>query len=341
MWLIDRGRLIFREHFLRRSLNLFKLAVCDFSGIIVKMMIWRNFYVVGSILGAFFLFSEIQTTYAAFGVSPPAFRTEHALKGSTYSQIIYLVRDQADEELNIAAKLDINDRIRSWFVINDGKEIIIPKGVRQFPVNVTLKIPKDANLGVYNGTMSFVGAPARAGQVTIALGAEVTINIIVGTGIYRKFSVPLIEFLDIEEGWSPRMNVKVNNEGNIAENLDRAVYELYDQFGAVRLAYIQKNDGFPEIEPFTIRDFIVEFPIDLHLGVGNYWGSVSLMKDEKVIATQRTVFKVLEKGSLSPGIFKLIFLHIQKNQDYYGAGVLALLLGYVFFFRKRKKFWQR
>ena len=114
--------------------------------------------------------------------------------------------------------------------------------------------------------------------------------------------------------------------------------ELFDKFGAVRLAYIQKDDNFPEVPPFTIQDYTLEFPIDLHLGIGDYWGSVNLIKGEKVIATQRTVFKVLEAGSLTPGFFKLIFNHIKLNQQYYGGAVLLGLLIFLIYSRKPRKF---
>lgn len=298
----------------------------------------KLFLFLGVILGLPLFLLNFKFTEAAFGISPPAFRAEHAVKGSTYSQIIYLVQDQPNDDLRIEANLRIDEKIKDWFVINDGKEIIIPKGVRQFPLKVTLNVPKNADLGVYDGSLTFMGVPDQAGQVTIALGAEATIGVTVGTGIFRKFSVPLVEFLDIEEGWSPRVKVKFNNEGNVAETLDGATYELFDKFGAVRLAYIQKDDDFPEVPPFTIQDYTLEFPIDLHLGIGDYWGSVNLIKGEKVIATQRTVFKVLEAGSLTPGFFKLIFNHIKLNQQYYGGAILLALVIFLIYSRKPRKF---
>lgn len=279
---------------------------------------------------------SVKISYGAFGVSPPFLINDHLVKGSKYTQVIYLVRDIADDDLPIAAKLDINDSVRSWFQISGGENFTIPKGVRQFPVEVTITVPKDAGLGVYAGKMSFVGRPDATGQVTIALGVEVSINFTVGEGIYRSSRIQGISFIDIEEGWSPKVSVKFVNEGNIPESLQRATYELYDQFGSVRLGFVQKNEGFPEIEPFATRDFVVDFPIDLHLGIGSYWGSVVFYKDDKVAGSQRTIFNVVEKGSLS-GTWARISRHINESWVYYVAGLLVAA-GAWFFFRRRRFF---
>ncbi len=291
------------------------------------------------ILAGLALFYEgTLTASAAFGVSPPAFNATHMVKGSRYSQIIYLVRDVADQDLRIQGKLEISDSIKKWFTINGGKEIVIPKGVRQFPVEIVFEVPKNAGLAVYSGTLTFQGVPDQTGQVAIALGVEIAVNVQIGEGIYRKFSVPLVRLLDIEEGWSPRVSVRFANEGNVPEAIEGATYELFDQFGAVRLAYIQKNKNFPEIPPFTTKEEIIEFPIDLHLGIGAYWGSVNFVKNGSVVASAKTVFSVLEAGSLSGPLFK-IWNNIKAYKEYYGAGFLIILIILIIYLRKR--FWRR
>jgi len=298
----------------------------------------ERFWILGILLftGLIFFGGEVLTARAAFGVSPPVFSATHMVKGARYSQIIYLVRDIADQDLTIRGRLEINKSIKDWFQINGGKEIVIPKGVRQFPVEIVFTVPKDAGLGVYGGILTFEGVPDRTGQVSIALGVEVSVSVQIGEGIYRKFGIPLVKLLDIEEGWSPRVSVRFNNEGNVPETVDGATYELFDQFGAVRLAYIQKNKDFPEIPPFTTKEEIIEFPIDFHLGVGSYWGSVAILKGGSVIGTQKTVFSVLKAGSLSGPLFK-IWNNIKANKEYYGAGFLAVLIFLIFYIRRRIK----
>ncbi len=274
-------------------------------------------------------------TSAAFGVSPPFVGSGHLVPGSKYIQTIYLVQDNPSEDLRIITNLQINDRVKNWFVINGGKEMIIPKGVRQYPVEVVINVPKGADLGVYKGLVNFSGMPLdKTGQITIALGVEVKIGFTVGEGIFREYEMPVVNLLDIEEGWSPRVQVKFVNNGNVPEAIDSATYELFDQFGSIRLAYIQKNEGFKEVEPFSSEEFLFEFPINLYLGVGDYWGSVSFVKEGKVIGQQRTVFKVLKAGSLS-GPFSKIINHLSRFKIYY-LGVLGVLIIAFIFYRRFK-----
>lgn len=279
-------------------------------------------------------FPLVEKAEAAFGISPPFMNADHLVPGSKYIQTVYLVQDQPNEDLKIQAELDINERVRKWITVAGGKEIVIPKGTRQYAVDIAVQVPKDAGLGVYHGNLRFVGVPAQAGQVTIALGVQVAINLTVGTGIYRNFSVPLVRFLDIEEGWGPRVYLKVDNQGNVPEDFDkesdRTVFEVFDKYGASRLSYHQKEKGFlPEIPPFSIEEHTIEFPPGLYLTPGQYWGSFELFQEGKVIASQRTVFNVLKKGSLSnPGA--LILRSIKENWPYYLGGVVLVTLGWRF-----------
>src|SRR3989344_6163897 len=236
---------------------------------------------------------------AAFGISPPFVNAGNLVAGSKYTQVVYLVQDQPDKDLKMKANLAVPEAIRSWIRVDRGAEFVIPKGTRQFPVEITVEVPKNTGLGRYSGNLTFVNIPDEAGQVTIALGANVAINLTVGTGIFEKFSVPVVKPLDIEEGWNPKVYVKFNNEGNVSESFDGATFELYDRFGGIRLAHIQKNSDFPETPAFTIKEYTVEFPTDFHLGLGQYWGDVTFYQGERAVAHERTVFSVLPAGSLA------------------------------------------
>lgn len=283
------------------------------------------------------LFAAPKSTEAAFGVSPPFIEATSLRKGSRYVQTIYLVRDQADVDLPIKAELEVSDRVRSWFLIYGGKPITIPKGVRQFPVEVVIRVPKDAGLGVYTGSILFATDPKRSGQVSIALGVQVSINLTIGTGIMRDYQVRDVQLLDIEQGWDPRVYVRFENRGNIAEKtFDGAAYELFDQFGAVRLAYIQKNDGFPEVEPFSTDEFTTDFPIDLRLGLGQYWGNVVFYKDEKSVFSKKAFFQVLKPGSLSSPTAALL-ANLKANWRYYGAALLIFAVGWFWRSRRAKR----
>jgi hypothetical protein len=289
-----------------------------------------------AVLAALFLVAPA-TSLAAFGISPPFIHPTNLIPGSHYSQTIYLVQDQPNANLGMQVTLHVPDAIRPWFRIVPGERFSIPQGVRQFPVEIIVDVPKDTGLGVYTGKISFVTAPIGEGQVSIALGAEVDIALTVGNDIVRKLTIPIIRPQDIEEGWEPRVYVKVNNEGNVSERFSGAIFELMDQFGASRLAYIQKQDGFPEIPAFSTQEFTLEFPTNFYIGVGQYWASITLFREGKVEAANKTVFNAVKRGSLSTWPER--FLRDLKRQwPYYSGGAGALLaLGVFLIFRRRHR----
>ncbi|HVM76634.1 MAG TPA: hypothetical protein VMU07_00570 [Candidatus Paceibacterota bacterium] len=252
-----------------------------------------SFIAVSIAFVAVFFFMPAAITHAAFGVSPPFVNADHLVPGSTFTQTIYLVRDNADQDVKIQASLQLADPIKNWVSFDQGSSFTIPAGMHQFPVTISVSVPKDAGLGIYHGSLTFNTAPASAGQVTIALGAQVEINLTIGNNVYENYVVQRMTFPDIYEGENPLVDVKFENDGNVPESFDSAVFELYDQYDTVRLAYVQKNDGFPTTPAFSVKDYELEFPIDFYMGVGQYWGFVTFYKNHQAVASQKTVFNVL------------------------------------------------
>lgn len=291
-----------------------------------------SFLVVAGILLAL----QTQIAEASFGISPPFLNASHLVKGAEYSQTIYLIQDRPESDITIKANLEISEKIKPWITIDSGYEFIIPQGTKQFPVKIRISVPKDADLGIYNGNISFTTKPTQTGQVTIALGAQLLLNLRVGNEIYQNYNVPIIKPLDIEEGWDPKVLVRFNNLGNVSESFNGATYELLDQYGSVRLAYIQKTDGFPEVPPFKEEEFIVEFPIDFHLGIGQYWANVGFYKNGELVASQKTVFNVLKAGTLN-GSLARIFNYISRNQAKFYIALTVLLISLIFIFKKRRR----
>lgn len=272
---------------------------------------------------------------AAFGVSPPFINATHLVPGVKYVQTIYLVRDNADEDLPVSAKLNVPDRVRSWFSIDKGFDFVIPKGTRQFPIAVTVDVPKDAERVSYGGKLLIQSQPAAKGQVTIAIGANIDINLTVGNDIFEQYGVPSVTFLDMEEGWNPRIHIRFKNDGNVPESLSRATFEILDRFGGARLAWLEKTSGFSETEPFSTAEYTLEFPMSFHLGQGQYWAIATLYKGDKVLRAEKTIFNVLEPGAIGGPAAKIIN-YFKTNWLYYALGALVVVaLGFVLYMKKR------
>ena len=277
---------------------------------------------VGALLAGIAFLGSATITNAAFGVSPPFFNADHLVAGVTYSQTIYLVQDQPTADLPIKVTMSLPAHVQSWITLDHGLNFVIPQGVKQFPVTITAQVPQGEGLGKYSGNIVFASSPSPTGQVTIALGANVAVNLTIGNGVYEQYSIPTVSFPSIEEGWNPKVYFLFQNNGNIAEQLDSVVFNLYDQYDTVRLAYMTQQSGFSPVPPFTSKDFTVEFPTDFHMGVGDYWATATFYKNYQQITTYKGILHVLPPGSLSSPL--QVFLTSLKN--YWFLVVLGLVI---------------
>lgn len=232
----------------------------------------------------------------AFGVSPPFVTSDRLTRGSTFDTTIFLVQGKPETDLAISAVFDVPDAIRSWFSIDKGETFTIPAGIQQFPIVVTTKVPKDAAFNIYKGYLRINTVPTRkeGEQVNISVGARVEINLTVGNNVIADFTIKALDILDIREGEHPQALVTLQNIGNVPIGPGRATFELYDKYGEVRLAYAQ-TEKLPEVDAFQIQDFIVEFPVDIKLSIGEYWGLVRIYRDGAVVKELKTVFNVTER----------------------------------------------
>ncbi len=233
---------------------------------------------------------------SAFGVSPPYVNASLLRRGSEFSSTIFLVQAKPDEDLRVQAIFDIPEPAKRWLSIDKGSEFVIPAGFQQFPIKVQVKVPSEAQNGLYRGYLRLNTVPERnAGdQITIATGVRIDLNLTVGENVVQDFSIRKLDILDVKQGENPQVLVTIDNIGNVPVAPDRASFELFDKFGQIRLGYAA-IEKFPETPAFQSRDFVMEFPVDLRLALGEYWGDVKVYRGNEVIKELRTVFNVTER----------------------------------------------
>lgn len=266
---------------------------------------------------------------AGFGVSPPLVKEDRLVPGITLERIVYLVQGSPERDLQV--ELFVESDISDWIRFPQGNPITIPKGVQQFPLAVQVSVPADAQLGVYKGSIRITTVPEKAdeaGEVAIAIGGLVELDLTVGNDVIVDLKVRTIKILNVKEGDDAEADVTIVNSGNAPAAPDAATFELFNKFGELRLAYGETQE-FKLVPAFGELVEHLSFPIDIHLAPGEYWGHVKVYKDKELIGELRTVFNVTEKTFL------------EKYQWYLvGAmGLLAfvLLLVFVVMMRTRSR----
>lgn len=289
------------------------------------MSVSRHWLVAPIIFSAFSLLLAAPTQVGAgFGVSPPGIKEDKLVKGSHLERTIYLVQGNPTVDLQMEIIVE-SDKIKDWITFKNGTSFTIPAGVQQYPLEVVIDVPQNAELGIYK---AFIRAntkpkPAEGGEnVSIALAGRIDVELVVGDDVFSDFNVRGIRILDIKEGKPLKVSVRIENIGNVPARPERITFELFDKFGEIRLAYAQ-TDQFKEVSAFKTEEITAELPIELRLGVGDYWGNVKVYKDGSVVKNLRGVF------SVKPRPF--------YEKYWWSILVVLALIGAFFYILKRKR----
>lgn len=290
-----------------------------------------------SVVAAFLLFPH-QAVLAGFGVSPSRIEEDKLVPGSSFARTIYLVQGDPRRDVPIELNVD-SETMKDWISFAPSGEILIPAGVQQFPLDIQVRVPRNAELGVYKAFVRINTVPERLsgdGQVAIALGGRVEMELTVGDDVFLEYEVKSIEIEDIAEGEPLSAVVRVANTGNVPTKPSAATFELFNKFGDIRLAYAQV-EAFEPVDSFSESTQRLSFPIDIRLAVGEYWGHVKIYnEDDVVIKELRTVFNVHERGAFATaaalgGKASGLFGGIA------GAIIIALFVLWVLFARRKKR----
>lgn len=249
-------------------------------------------FLVASVL----LFSA-NTVLAGFGISPSQVINYNLLPGSHYEQTISLVRTDVSKEAKVEVTINAPE-IGEWLTIDKGLSFTFAPGQKQVFMTVNVDIPEDAELGNYKGTIAVRVAPEQieeGGTVTIALGAQIDVDLTVVEEKFFDFIVRSLDVLDLEEGSPIKVLLKIENIGNIEDSPSKVHLDVYDILGETLLES-GDDTSLDSIKPFEIKEIFTEFPTKL--GVGQHWSEVKVYKDEEIVREGRIFFSIVEREAL-------------------------------------------
>lgn len=265
--------------------------------------------------------------FAGFGISPPKVLNHQLLPGSHFEQIVYLVQSKPEKELLAKVEIDAPE-IKEWINIDRGLEFIIPAGIQQFPIKISVDVPTDAEFKNYGGEIWIKTTPKEKGEgmVTVAYGGIISFDLKVSTEETFGFVVRGLDIGNIEEGRPIKIGINLQNVGNVADRPTKVYLAVFDQYHS-KMLYSGENTKLDEIKPFETKTILSKFSAELEIGY--YWADVTVYKDDKVLIEDKRVFYVIERT----GIFYKIFSHWYS---WVILGVL-ILIGAALKFKKQLK----
>ena len=213
---------------------------------------------------------------AGFGVSPPLVFEDKLVPGITIEREIYLIQGNPQHPVTVEAKVDAPE-IKDWISVDKGDKFEIPAGIQQYPIKIKIQVPEGTPLGIYKGSLRITTVPNKGtedGQVVIALGARIEIDLTVGDDVFSEYEVRSVEIETIKERDPAHIKVRINNTGNVPAAPEAVSFEL--------------------VKAFSEETIDLYFPLDVIIGPGEYWGHVKVY-DQGIIDEERTVFEVLPK----------------------------------------------
>lgn len=261
---------------------------------------------------------------AGFGVSPPKIKEDRLIKGSQVERTVYLVQGSPVADLDVEVTVD-DSEISDWITFYPGQKFTIPAGTQQFPLEVLIDVPDDADLGLYrtsvrvSQTQNSEASQVQGGGVSVVVGIVVNIEIEVGEGLFYSFAVKDLNFQDINSAEFPKVDLRIENLGNVPAGPQTAEFQLFNKYDDRRLAIIQGVE-IERIAPFKTESREVEFPIGVSLAPGEYWGHLYLYDNNELVKEYKDIFSVTE-ASFSDRYSRLILI---------GAIVIVILIVVIF-----------
>ncbi len=277
------------------------------------------------LIGSLFCFFGAEIALG-FGVSPPRIRNDHLIPGAHFEQTVILTQANPEKPLRIRVVMEAPD-IEDWLTLEPGLEFTIPAGNQQFPMKVSIDVPKDAAYETYQGEFIVEAFTGGEGQVSILTGAVVQLKLRVSGEEFSDFKLRKIKVSDIEQGDPIKVVIELENLGNVKIRPSRVYLQIFDQY---HNKLLQKGEAVEMnfIEPFKIGKVTGQMPTKLE--IGGYWAEIEIYKQGELLLKDKKYFHIVEKGTLGLILGLAIWVWALI-----GVTILAMFLGFKFGLWKR------
>lgn len=295
------------------------------------------------VIGVFF----IDTVHAGFGITPPYVRNSSLTRNSVYEQTILLVRNNPTTPLKAEISIDVPG-INEWFTVNEGLEFELPQGEEKVSMTIRVVVPDKAKFENYTGRIKVrTSAPDNlpAGSVSIALGAQIDVDITVIDREIKDFRVRKIGISDLNEGhkvgWlyfpgKIHFTMLIENTGNIDVSPSRITFKLYDSTGQVLLEETEHTNRIKNIKPFKTEEVLAEIPT--RLPAGSYIGRYEIFNSDENKQNGELTVSILPYGTLQAAGYGFMGLSIAHKLSVLLPTfvMLAGIVSIILYLRQRK-----
>jgi len=269
-------------------------------------MVFKKINQILVVVSLLLILAWAQRAQAGFGISPPYVQNSNLTRNSFYEQKIWLGRSDPADELRVEVTVDVPGA-NDWISIDKGTSFIIPKGQKQIPMTVGVRVPDDAEFGTYEGNIRvrvFPTGPEKQGQVSIVLGAQIDVDLDVLDKKIYDFKVWTVNIPNLEEGhkfwWlyfpgKIQFVTEIENLGNIKSAPTKIELKVYDSKGE-KILESMETEKIDTVNPFSTETITAEFPT--YLPAGSYEAEFKVFKGEELSRGGKLHISILPYGTL-------------------------------------------
>lgn len=274
-------------------------------------------------------FIFIKPVFAGFGVSPAEIYNDSLKPGAKFEKEIVLSRSDANENLKVIIETDLGEA-ESWIKFEPGKEFIFAKGENRKTIKAIVTIPNNAELKNYKGLLRIKASSADSSNsgVSIVQGARMEVNLVTTSINVNILNIKGLSIANVDFGQPIKLLVNIENNGNTEVAPSKIVLEIQDLTQTI--IDTQEVSKLEKVDPNTTKEIIAEFKNKLN--GGEYFGIIKVYLDDKLLRSDRLVFKVNPSdevlGKNGPNESSLIsrFINLIKENKTETAAVILITL---------------
>lgn len=272
----------------------------------------------------------IKPAFAGFGVSPAEIYNDSLKPGAKFEKEIVLSRSETDETLNVVIDTELGD-MESWIKFDQGKEFTFPKGETRKTIKAIISVPNNANLKNYKGTLRIKAFSADSSNsgVSIIKGARMEVTLVTTSINIDVLDVKNLSISDTDFQKPIKLIASIHNGGNTEIAPSKIILEIQDL--TKKVIETQEVTRLEKISPNTTKEITAEFKNNLN--GGEYFGNVKVYLDDKLLRSDRLVFKINNApegyksvDSKSNNVFNKIASIVKENKNEAVAVPVILLI---------------
>lgn len=247
-------------------------------------------------LGISFGIVHAESQKVSIGASPSIIENKKLMPGSEFSEDIVISR--VDPQSNLQLTMEVYpESISGWISFDKGNSTTLMAGQVRNTIKATVKIPAEAQVGSYKGSIYFKLATQTGGQVTVIPGVKIDLDFNVGNETIEDLKIVSVVLSGVKNSKELIAQLRIQNNGNIPSKADAVNVKVFKL--TRELVATGTSTEIPLVNSFSEDTVPSIVNLDNALEAGEYFAEISVQKAQKELYRDTVNFKIEKPEEVS------------------------------------------